>query len=212
MPPAKMLGFYAKQFPTTEVNYTFRRLPSDQALANWVDQTPKRFRFALKAPERITHRQRLKACEPLLPGFVGAALKLGPKRGPLLFQLPPQLRRDLPLLENFLALLPQSLVAAFEFRHASWFDDSVFDALRQRNATLCIAHTDELETPMVFTSATGYFRLRRVDYTAGELRRWADSIRDQASRLMDIYVYFKHEEAGTGPRLAEKLSKLLRLE
>ena len=211
MPSAKMLAFYARHFPTTEVNFTFRRLPSDKALANWSAQTPELFRFALKAPEAITHHRRLEDCGPALQSFAGAALKLGPKRGALLFQLPPQFECDLPVLENFLASLPPSLVVTFEFRHSSWFTDSVFDALRRHNATWCIADAEKLSTPVVFTSTTGYFRLRRVAYSDDDLRRWAETISDHSSRLTDIYVYFKHEESSTGPRLAKELMGMLGL-
>jgi uncharacterized protein YecE (DUF72 family) len=203
MPPAKVLSFYSQHFPTTEINYTFRRLPSHKTLANWLAETPEQFRFTLKALQRITDYQRLQNCEESVRDFVDAALKLGPKRGALLFQLPPQFKWDLPLLKDFLALLPPSVVAAFEFRDASWFTDAVYDALRRHHAAFCIADSGKLTTPTVFTSATGYFRLRRVDYTPAELRRWAETIRDQSSRLTDIYVYLKHEEAGTGPRLAK---------
>jgi uncharacterized protein YecE (DUF72 family) len=207
----KMLAFYAERFPTMEIIYTSRHLPSDETLDNWLAQTPEQFRFTLKAPERITHHRRLKDCEPVLQSFADAALKLGPKLGALLFQLPPQFKCDLPVLETFLASVPKSLVAAFEFRHASWFTDSVFDALRRHNATLCIADTTELTTPTVFTNTTGYFRLRRLPYSTDDLRHWAETIRDHAARLADIYVYFKHEETCAGPRLAKDLMGMLGL-
>lgn len=206
-----MLPFYAQHFSTTEINYTFRQLPSDKTLRNWLAQTPGQFRFTLKALQRITDFNRLKNCEELTQAFIAAALKLGSKRGALLFQLPPSFKCDLPVLKDFLALLPKTINAAFEFRDKSWFCDSVYDALRHRNATLCIAESEKLQTPAVFTGTAGYFRLRRVDYTIPELRRWADIIHQQASRLDDIYVYFKHEEAGTGPLLAKQLRTMLGL-
>ncbi len=182
MPAAKMLAFYSECFPTTEINYTFRQLPTDKAIANWLAQTSGQFRFTLKALRRITDYQRLRNCEELLRGFVEAA-----------------------------ALLPPSVVAAFEFRDTSWFTDSVFEALRRHGAPLCVADSENLTTPTVFTSTAGYFRLRRVNYTAAELGSWAETIRDQSSRLTDIYVYLKHEEAGTGPRLAKQLMEMLGL-
>jgi uncharacterized protein YecE (DUF72 family) len=209
---AKMLAYYSQRFPTTEINYTFRRLPSDKTLANWQDQTPEGFRFTLKALQRITDYRRLRNCGDLLKSFLAAAVKLGTRRGALLFQLPPNFKCDLPVLEDFLAELPLDSRAAFEFRHVSWFIDGVFEALRRRNAALCIADSEGLTTPAVFTSALGYFRLRRGDYTATELRRWAKMIGDSSSRLRDIHVYFKHEETGTGPRLAKKLMKMLGVE
>jgi uncharacterized protein YecE (DUF72 family) len=211
MPTTKMLSFYSQRFPTTEINYTFRQLPSDKALANWLAQTPEKFRFTLKALRRITEFQRLKGCEELLRDLIGAAMKLGPKRGALLFQLPSSFKCDLPGLEDFLALLPKSAAAAFEFRHTSWFNDSVFDALRRHDTALCIADSEKLTTPTVITASTAYFRLRRVNYTSVELRRWAEVIREQSSRLADIYIYLKHEEAGTGPRLAKQLMEMLGL-
>jgi uncharacterized protein YecE (DUF72 family) len=211
MPPARMLSYYAGHFPTTEINYTFRQLPSDKTLSNWMTQTPEQFRFTLKALQRITDFQRLKNCEELTQAFVAAALKLGSKRGALLFQLPPSFKCDLLVLNDFLELLPRSVVAAFEFRDKSWFRDSIYDALRRHNSTLCIAESETIQTPAVFTGTAGYFRLRRVNYTTPELQRWAGIIRKQASRLDDIYVYFKHEEAGTGPRLSKKLMTMLDL-
>lgn len=211
MPASRMLSYYAGHFPTTEINYTFRQLPSEKTLSNWLAQTPERFRFTLKALQRITDFQRLRNCEELTHAFIAAALKLGPKRGALLFQLPPQFKYDLPVLNDFLALLPKSVTAAFEFRDKSWFCDSTYDALHRRQATLCIAESEKLRTPAVFTGPAGYFRLRRVDYTTSELQRWADIIREQAPRLEDIYVYLKHEEAGTGPRLAKQLMAMLGL-
>jgi uncharacterized protein YecE (DUF72 family) len=209
MPLPKMLAFYSERFPTTEINYTFRRSLTDKTVANWLAQTPERFRFTLKAPERITHHQRLKDCESVLQSFAGTALKFGPKRGALLFQLPPQFKCDLPVLEDFLASVPKPVLAAFEFRHASWFTDPVFDALRRHNATLCIADTEQLATPIIVTNATGYFRLRRLPYSSDDLRRWAETIRDHSTRLTDTYVYFKHEETGAGPRLAMELMEML---
>lgn len=209
LPVAKMLSHYAQHFPTTEINYTFRRLPSEQTITRWLAQTPDPFRFTLKALQRITDFQRLQNCEALTQAFVDSALKFGPKRGALLFQLPPSFPCDPSVLRDFLATLPRSVTAAFEFRHESWFADSVYDALHDHNATLCIAESEKLTTPTVFTGTAGYFRLRRVNYTNSDLRRWAEIIRAQASRLADIYIYFKHEEAGTGPRLAKQLKEML---
>jgi uncharacterized protein YecE (DUF72 family) len=211
MPAAKMLSYYSGHFPTTEVNYTFRQLPSDKTLSNWLAQTPSQFRFTLKALQRITDFQRLQNCEELTQAFLAVASKLGPKRGALLFQLPPSFKCDVPVLKDFLSMLPKSASAAFEFRNKSWFCDEVYDALRHRNASLCIAESETLTTPVVFTGTTGYFRLRRVDYAPKELQKWADIIREQASRLEDLYIYFKHEETGTGPRFAQQLMALLGL-
>ena len=209
MPAAKMLAYYSQRFATTEINYTFRQLPSDKTLANWRAQTPERFLFTLKALQQITEFQRLKNCEELLRGLLDAAAKLGPKRGALLFQLPPSFKCDLPVLEDFLALLPMDARAAFEFRHTSWFTDAVFEALQRRNAMLCIADSDKLTTPPVVTADACYLRLRQANYSATELSRWVEVIGLHSEQRADTYVYFKHEEAGTGPNLASELMKRL---
>jgi uncharacterized protein YecE (DUF72 family) len=211
MSPPKMLEYYAAHFPTTEINYTFRRLPSEKSIANWLAQTPAQFRFTLKAPEQITHHRRLKECEPSLHAFAAVAAKLKPKLGALLFQLPPKFECDTAVLDDFLAAVPPGLTAAFEFRHESWFIPSMYETLRRHQATLCIADTDELKTPKLFTGPAGYFRLRRVNYTPAELKEWAAIIREQATKLTDIYVYLRHEESGTGPRLGKQLMELLGL-
>jgi uncharacterized protein YecE (DUF72 family) len=209
MPAAKMLSFYAQHFSTTEINYTFRQLPSEKTLSNWLAQTPDTFRFTLKALQRITDFQRLRNCEDLTRAFLVAAQKLGSKRGALLFQLPPQFKCDVPVLDDFLALLPKTAKAAFEFRDASWFCDATYATLQRHHAALCIAESETLATPVVFTAKTTYFRLRKVNYTTKELKRWAEIIRAQGGKLEDVYVYFKHEETGTGPRLAKELMKLI---
>jgi uncharacterized protein YecE (DUF72 family) len=165
----------------------------------------------LKALQRITDFQRLQNCAELTSAFIAAASKLGAKRGALLFQLPPSFKYDLPVLNDFLDLLPKSVTVAFEFRDQSWFCEPTYDALHRHHATLCIAESEKLQTPTVFTGPAGCLRLRRVNYTTSELQRWADLIREQASRLADIYVYLKHEEAGTGPRLAKQLMAMLDL-
>jgi uncharacterized protein YecE (DUF72 family) len=204
----KMLSFYASKFSTTEINYTFKRIPSEKTLENWVSQTPEGFRFALKAPERITHFQRLVESEETLHYFWAIAQTLGEKLGPILFQLPPNLKKDLSLLENFLAELPPGMKAAFEFRHESWFADEIYAALKNHNAALCIADSEKLSTPVVMTSDFGYFRLRD-QYDKSALEKWAKIISDQPKSLADIFVYFKHEETGSGPVFAEELLELL---
>lgn len=211
-PATKMLTYYAQNLPTTEINYTFRRLPSDKTLANWVAQTPEQFRFTLKALRSITDFQRLRNCGAQTQAFVEAALKLGNKRGALLFQLPPSFKCDVSVLRDFLGLLPKSVTAAFEFRDNSWFCDPVYDALKAHDAVLCIAESETLLTPTVFTGKSAYFRLRRVHYTKSEIKRWAEVISERASQLDNVYVYFKHEETCTGPRLARQLMALLGLE
>lgn len=205
MPAAKMLPFYAQAFTTVEINYTFYRVPNQKILAGWDSATPDGFRLTLKAPKRITHIAKLKDCGELLQYFLKTAATLGGKLGVILFQLPPYLRKDLALLEQFLALLPPQTVAAFEFRHASWMDAEVFARLRARNLALCIADSEKFSTPLEVTASYGYFRLRDEGYTPADLERWAGLIRTSAAACNDVYVYFKHEEAGKGPQFARLL-------
>jgi uncharacterized protein YecE (DUF72 family) len=209
LPAAKMLPYYAEHFSTVEINYTFYRVPNSKILAGWDRETPAGFRFTLKAPKRITHIAKLKDCAELLEYFVKTAGTLGGKLGVLLFQLPPYLRKDLPLLEDFLAQLPPGTCAAFEFRHASWMDEAVFSRLRQRNLALCVADSEKFSTPLELTASYGYFRLRDEGYTTADLERWAELIRTRAAHCSDVFVYFKHEEAGTGPAFARILRAAL---
>ncbi|MEO6035827.1 MAG: DUF72 domain-containing protein, partial [Verrucomicrobiota bacterium] len=141
---AKMLGYYAGKFPTTEINYTFRQIPSEKSLANWIALTPSEFRFALKAPQKVTHFQKLVGSADTVNHFWKVVKMLGDKLGPILFQLPPFLKKDLPRLEDFLASLPKGMKAAFEFRHESWFAGEIFSALKSRGAALCIADNESL--------------------------------------------------------------------
>lgn len=201
----KMLGFYSARFNSTESNYTFRRMPSESTLANWRAQTPENFRFSLKAPQQITHIKKLGDCESVVKHFANVAQALGPKLGAVLFQLPPTLRADVVILREFLEALPPKLKCAFEFRHESWFSDEVFTALQQRDAALCIADSEKLHTPVVFTAKHAYFRLRNAGYSDQDLKCWASVAREQLELRDDIYVYFKHEETGVGPEFAAKL-------
>jgi uncharacterized protein YecE (DUF72 family) len=205
----KMLGYYAAHFPTTEINYSFYRIPSVKTLSNWSVETPGSFRFTLKAPQEITHRRKLQDCDDVLTLFWEAAGTLNEKLGIVLFQLPPFLKKDLPLLKDFLASLPHSMRCAFEFRHESWFGDELFAALRAKNAALCIADSEKLKTPVVATADHGYFRLRDEGYTKKDIERWAEVISAQKKNAKDVYVYFKHEESGVGPKFAEQLMKIL---
>lgn len=205
----KMLAYYGKHFPTTESNYTFRTIPSLKALSNWSAETPANFRFSLKAPQAITHFKKLRGCEEVLAQFWEAAGNLQEKLGVLLFQLPPYLRKDIPLLKDFLASLPREMKSAFEFRHESWFGDELFATLRAKNAALCIADTEKLATPVIATADYGYFRLRDQGYAKKDIARWAEVIAEQGRQAKDIYVYFKHEETGVGPKFAKQLMEIL---
>jgi uncharacterized protein YecE (DUF72 family) len=205
LPAAKMLAYYAQAFTTVEINYTFYRTPNASILAGWSRETPEGFRLTLKAPKRITHIARLRDCAELLQYFLKTSATLGPKLGAILFQLPPYFRKDLALLDQFLALLSPQLCAAFEFRHASWMDAEVFARLRARNLALCVADSEKFSTPLEITASYGYFRLRDEGYTPEDLRRWAGLIRSSTAACSDVYVYFKHEEAGKGPQFARLL-------
>ena len=207
LPVAKMLGFYGERFDTVESNYTFRGMPPVSVLENWAASVPAGFRFALKAPMQITHRRKLRDAGELVAQWFEVAGALNERLGPVLFQLPPDFAKDVPRLRDFLALLPTGRRAAFEFRHRSWFDDAVFDVLRDRDAALCLAEAeDELDVPFVATADWGYVRLRRPDYGPRELSSWARRIREQDWR--DAFVFFKHEDQGRGPGLAGRFLEL----
>jgi len=199
LPSSRMLEFYAQKLSTVEINNTFYRMPTSAALAHWAEQVPERFVFALKAPQRITHRKQLLDCADETSLFLTLTSELGAKLGPLLFQLPPFMKKDLSRLRDFLDSLPKSFSCAFEFRHPSWMDDEVFEALRRKNAALCIADTDEQETHVVPTATWGYLRLRRSDYSSDALDAWAQQV---AQHWQQAFVYFKHEDKGQGPKFA----------
>jgi uncharacterized protein YecE (DUF72 family) len=200
-----MLPYYAERLTTVEINYTFYRVPNQKILAGWDRETPAGFRLTLKAPKRITHIAKLHDCADLLGYFLKTAATLGPKLGAILFQLPPYFRKDLAVLDEFLGLLPAGTCAAFEFRHASWMDAEVFARLKSAGLALCVADSEKFSTPVEITAPYGYFRLRDEGYTPKDLERWAEVIRDNTARLSDVYVYFKHEEAGKGPEFARLL-------
>jgi uncharacterized protein YecE (DUF72 family) len=208
LPTAKMLSFYAERFATSEINYTFHRIPAQKTIESWKAQTPERFRFALKAPQKITHWAKLRDCANTVDYFCKVITDLGERLGSVLFQLPPTFKKDADVLTSFLRELP-SMRAAFEFRHESWFDDEIFDVLRSRNVALCIADTDALATPNKITAGYGYLRLRREDYTEEDVKRWSDFVRQQEANWTDAFVYFKHEESGIGPKLARQMTELL---
>ena len=200
---AKMLPYYAERFDTVEINNTFYRMPDEKTVANWGQQVPDGFRFAIKAPQRITHQKKLVAASEDVARLVEVASSLGRKLGPLLFQLPPYARKDALKLREFLAVVPAGQQLAFEFRHPSWFDEEVYSILRQRDCALCLADTDEVADPqslVVATASWGYLRLRRTEYAKGEVAAWARRVQEQ--KWEEAYVFFKHEDEGKGPRFA----------
>ena len=205
LPAAKMLPYYAARFPTVEINYTFYRMPSEKLVSGWAAQTPSPYKLTLKAPRRITHDSRLKNVGDLVSGFCQVAGTLGDKLGTLLFQLPPNLKKDLALFDAFLATLPPRVPAAFEFRNVSWLDDEIVERLRARNLALCVADSEKLSTPVQVTADYTYFRLRDEGYTPPDIERWGDVIALETERCRDVFVYFKHEDEGKGPEFARLL-------
>ena len=205
LPAKDMLRYYSERFPTVEVNNTFYRLPNLTTLEGWLSQVPEDFSFVLKASKRITHDKRLKDVGDSVDYLLRTSGTLGARLGPFLVQLPPNMKKDVPRLRDFLAIFPAR--AAFEFRHASWYDDEVYQALRERNAAWCIADTgEEGDPPFESTADWGYLRLRRVAYEEADLKSYADRIRRQS--WGEAYVFFKHEDAGTGPKLAARFLEL----
>lgn len=213
LPAAKMLPYYASKFHTVEINYSFYRMPTSKIVAGWAAQVPAGFRFTLKAPKRITHDKRLRAAEvaDALQAFVSVAGELGPRLGALLFQLPPNFKKDLPLLNEFLSLLPPKLTAAFEFRHDSWLDDEVYAALGARNIALCIADSEKRQTPAMTTADYAYFRLRDEGYQDADIARWTGSVKDLGGKCSDVFVYFKHEDEGKGAAFGQQMLRLLEI-
>jgi uncharacterized protein YecE (DUF72 family) len=200
LPAKEMLRYYAERLSSVEINNTFYRMPRASVLESWVTQVPDSFRFAIKASRRITHLKRLKEAGEETDYLLGQLAALGDRLGVVLFQLPPNLKRDLPRLRAFLALLDGRVPASFEFRHESWRDDEVAETLREQGAALCCADDDEQPGQLVATAPFAYLRLRRAVYLPAELESWARRLRD--TRCERAFVFLKHEDAGAGPRLA----------
>jgi len=202
-----MLRFYASQLPAVEINNTFYRLPKESVLQSWAEQVPAEFRFVIKASQRITHVKRLKDAASEIEYLFRVAPALGPNLGAMLFQLPPNLRKDTERLKTFLSLLPKDRAASFEFRHPTWFDDEVFACLREHNCALCMAETEEtLSANLISTATWGYLRLRRPDYSPADLSTWKERILAQS--WDHAYIFFKHEDEGIGPKLAAEFLQL----
>ena len=194
-----MLRHYAEKLPTVEINNTFYRLPKENVLLDWASQVPEPFTFAIKASQRITHHARLKPeCVGAVEFLMRNIGSLGSRLGPVLFQLPPNLKKDLNLLRVFLDTLPLDRRFTIEFRHASWFEDDVFDVLRARDIALCVTEQPEFASPVVATASWGYLRLHKLDYDEASLASWAGKVKAQS--WDEAYVFFKHDEGeGSGP-------------
>jgi uncharacterized protein YecE (DUF72 family) len=204
---AKFLQHYSTQLNTVEVNFTFRQLVKDTTVQKWIAETPSGFRFGIKAHQVITHIKRLKKTEDFVPRFLATIEPMAQagKLGPVLFQLPPNMKADLTVLEEFLAILPRGVPSAFEFRHASWFTDEVFALLKTHNRALCVAETEERTTPDEITANFSYYRYRKPSYTADERKTMTSRLREHLGGGRDVYAYFKHEETPEGARYAVEL-------
>ncbi|GIW51438.1 MAG: hypothetical protein KatS3mg081_0793 [Gemmatimonadales bacterium] len=202
----EMLGFYARHFSAVEINNTFYRMPTEKLLLDWSERVPENFSFALKAPQKITHYKRLKDAGEDLNYFFRTCTVLGRRLGPTLFQLPPGFKKDIETLAAFASSLPRRWIAALEFRHPSWFDEETYAILREHNLALCAADTGQDPVRLVLTADFGYLRLRRESYDDSQLAEWVRRVLDQPWRK--AYVFFKHEEAGAGPRLAKRFLEL----
>ena len=195
------LGYYASKFPTVEINNTFYRLPKENVLREWAAQVPEHFTFAIKASQRITHYSRLKPdCADTVDFLLRNTATLGSRLGPILFQLPPNMKKDTARLRGFLGLLPPDRRFTIEFRHESWFDEDVFSAMREHDVAMCVAEQEDFKCPVHATATWGYLRLHRPDYTDGALGEWARCVSGQT--WSEAYVFFKHDEdagGGSGP-------------
>jgi uncharacterized protein YecE (DUF72 family) len=204
---ARFLSYYSSQLNTVEVNLTFRQLLKDTTAQKWIAQTPENFRLGIKAHQVITHIKRLKGTEEFLPRFLGTLepLARAGKLGPVLFQLPPNMKADSKLLEDFLAAIPKVIQTAFEFRNQSWFTDDIFSLLKQHNRALCIAETEERATPDVVTADFCYYRYRKPEYSPDERANMVRRMREHVASSRDTYAYFKHEETPEGALYAVEL-------
>ena len=207
LPQKEMLRYYAERFSTVEINNTFHKFPSEAVVQSWAEQVPDSFRFVLKARQLITHFRRLQNAEAYTDDFIRIASVLKERQGPILFQLPPNFKKDVPRLDAFLAYIGGRSKAAFEFRHESWFDDDVYACLRAHESALCIAEADDLPMPnLVRTASWAYVRLREEEYTDKSLRAWIKKLGLQG--WDEAYVFFKHEDAAAGPKLATRFVEL----
>jgi uncharacterized protein YecE (DUF72 family) len=207
LPDAGMLAFYAERFPAVEINNTFYRMPTRKLLEGWAEQVPAGFRFALKASRKITHQKKLADAGDEVRYLVETSRALADRLGPTLVQLPPWLKKDVPLLADFLSLVPADFRVAVEFRSSSWLDDEVYAALEAAGAALVVSDTGKGDPPVIRTAPFGYARLRRVEYGEADLEEWARRLRGPGWE--DLFAFFKHEDEGTGPRLAGRFREIV---
>ena len=209
LPAKEMLAYYSRRLPAVEINNTFYRLPQPGMIENWKTQVPASFRFSIKATQRITHIKRLNNAADETKYLLETAALLEERLGVVLFQLPPNMKKDSERLKAFLGLLPANTRTAFEFRHETWFDDEVFSLLRLQDAALVVSDTDEKPlTEIISTANWGYLRLRRTSYEENDLVNWLQRVREQ--KWKDAFVFFKHEDEGVGPKLAAQFLEIAR--
>jgi uncharacterized protein YecE (DUF72 family) len=207
LPPKKMLGYYAQHFSTVEINSTFRRFPTASTVESWAQQVPDSFRFVLKARQTITHFRRLQHAEEQIDDFINLASLLKERQGPLLFQLPPNFKKDVSRLEAFLNYVDGRASIVLQLQHESWYDDEVYDCLRTYSAALCAVDDEGPACNCVFgTTNWGFVRLREERYTTARLKKWIDNL--NAQNWDHAYVFFKHEDVGAGPKLAARFLEL----
>lgn len=207
LPAKEMLSYYSRRLPAVEINNTFYRLPQASMIENWKAQVPDDFRFSIKATQRITHIKRLNNCVEETKYLLETAALLEQRLGVVLFQLPPNAKKDVDRLKAFLELLPDATRAAFEFRHESWLDDEIREVLRAKDCALVVSDTDEKPlTEIISTAAWGYLRLRRTNYEEKDLVEWMKRV--QSEKWSDAFIFFKHEDEGIGPKLAAQFLKL----
>jgi uncharacterized protein YecE (DUF72 family) len=203
------LQYYSTQLNTVEVNFTFRQLVKDTTVAKWIAETPANFQLGIKAHQVITHIKRLKNTEDFMPRFFATVTPLAQagKMGPVLFQLPPNMKADAAVLEEFLGTVPRGVTAAFEFRHESWFTDAIFELLKKHNRALCVAETEERVTPDVLTADFAYYRYRKPTYTPEERKEMVKHLHEHIGAGRNVYAYFKHEETPQGAIYAVEVLK-----
>jgi uncharacterized protein YecE (DUF72 family) len=208
LPTKDFLKYYATRLNAVEINYTFRQLPKATTLENWITATPEGFTFVCKAHQRITHILRLRESEFIEVFFKAIdPLRASRRLGPVLFQLAPNLKADLPLLTAFVEKLPKDIRCAFEFRNKSWLIDEVYRLFEKHGIALCLAESDKFEVPEVVTAGFVYVRLRKEDYSPEERAEVADRVRGMLAEGRDVYVFFKHEDTPAGAVYAEELLK-----
>jgi uncharacterized protein YecE (DUF72 family) len=207
LPAKEMLAYYSRRLPAVEINNTFYRLPQASMIENWKEQVPKDFRFSIKASQRITHIKRINNVADETKYLLETAALLEERLGVALFQLPPNMKKDIDRLKAFLDLLPADARSAFEFRHETWFDDEIFGLLRAKDCALVVSDTDERPLSEIISTATwGYLRLRRTAYDENDLVEWMNRVKTQ--KWKDAFVFFKHEDEGVGPKLAASFLEL----